>query len=436
MPSLPSVAQLAPIARALLESAPAGIRSSTATGEIHARGGSMQPVLRDGEPVSGEHSDVATPFLALADHGFSRCGVTVTVDSDGRFRAELLVADGSALESGSARGPVLVGPHEVSAPYRRALDPLSTRTSSSVDLPRLHNTLRRRLSGRLLRRRKGLSDGQIDAAVDRLGVTVTDELRMLYRLARDGELTVGTPDGGLTLEIVPLDGELRRRYPSTLFPGWEFPTLQVPRRDPQGRAQTAGASPAWVPFATHQGDELFAVDLAPGPNGHVGQVLRLPFDEPGATCCASCLTEFITDGPSSPSTQPEEDIGRAYVSEAALGSVRDAADPSLQVLSIAGLGSHELRPLADCPDLWSLTITDCTVEDASVITSLPALEHLEAPSALLRDLIQSDGFPSTICAIAVSDEQPDLRLLQDVIRHFGGVPPRVTTLTGSITSGR
>lgn len=77
---------------------------------------------------------------------------------------------------------------------------------------------------------------------------------------------------------------------------WEQPVLYV---GPAGAVRTVSFHPLWVPFACNDWGDNICIDLAPGPNGRVGQVIQLAGESP---------MRYLADSVAN-LVMPEEDLG-------------------------------------------------------------------------------------------------------------------------------
>ncbi|MET9428500.1 SMI1/KNR4 family protein [Streptomyces sp. NPDC003036] len=140
----------------------------------------------------------------------------------------------------------------------------------SADLRLLERTLRERLPDAV-----GAAEEEIAAAEARLGVTLSDELKVLYRVTRvdyeddfeeadrAGE-AVGCELSGLDY-LYAINGPLRHH-------GWDMDAKRAVSTAPDAAVQGLAGSTGWIGFGSNGGDE-FAVDLTPGPGGHFGQII-------------------------------------------------------------------------------------------------------------------------------------------------------------------
>ncbi|MFD7021646.1 SMI1/KNR4 family protein [Promicromonospora sukumoe] len=185
----------------------------------------------------------------------------------------------------------------------------------------------------------GAEAAEIDEAEAALpdGARLPDEVRALYAAAGSGDLSLAAEPGGFGgFEIVPLRGSFLREafLPAARFSTWTADAGTSAPADPAGRVQAAIGSPLWFPLGTDGAGNVFAADLAPGPNGHVGQVVLLDHEQhAGAVYRAESLAALLV-GSGSGSGDGEGDVdpegsGRAGSGPTAVGSdVPDRSDGS------------------------------------------------------------------------------------------------------------
>ena len=129
------------------------------------------------------------------------------------------------------------------------------------------------------------------------GVRLPDEVRALYTVAGSGNLRLAGEEGLFGgFEIVPLSGSFLREafLPASRFSTWTTDAGTFAREDPAGRVQAAIGSPLWFPVGTDGAGNVYAVDLAPGPNGNLGQVVFLDHElRAGAVYRAESLAALL-----------------------------------------------------------------------------------------------------------------------------------------------
>jgi cell wall assembly regulator SMI1 len=129
------------------------------------------------------------------------------------------------------------------------------------------------------------------------GVGLPEEVRALYETAGSGSLKLAPEEGVFDgFEIVPLSGSFLREafLPAARFDSWTADAGTFAAEDPAGRVQAAIGSPLWFPVGTDGAGNVYAVDLAPGVNGHVGQVVFLDHEmRAGAVFRAESLAALL-----------------------------------------------------------------------------------------------------------------------------------------------
>ncbi len=145
----------------------------------------------------------------------------------------------------------------------------------------------------------GAAPEEITAAEAALpyGARLPGEVRALYAAAGSGNLKLAAEEGRFGgFEIVPLAGSFLREafLPAARFSTWTADASTFAAEDPAGRVQAAIGSPLWFPVGTDGAGNVYAVDLAPAANGHVGQVVLLDHElHAGATYRAESLAALL-----------------------------------------------------------------------------------------------------------------------------------------------
>jgi hypothetical protein len=176
---------------------------------------------------------------------------------------------------------------------------------------------------------------------------------------------------------------------------------------PGAAVQGLVGSPGWIAFGDNGGGDRLAVDLTPGPGGHVGQIIRLSHEEStGADLLADCLTDLILKRPSE-HHHDDHDIqlpvvGR--VNNSRSDSVEAAAHADLEVLSIGGWDGEplSLAPVAGLPRLRTLTACPGTLADPLEIANLTGLEFLDLGPQEWRALLEAGAVPRSLSAAAIT----------------------------------
>ncbi|MFH8757111.1 SMI1/KNR4 family protein [Streptomyces atroolivaceus] len=289
-------------------------------------------------------------------------------------------------------------------PWRRLPDPVpGVVPAPSVDLHVLERTLREHLPDSV-----GATEEEIVSAEARLGVPLPDELKVLYRVARarrrdrgDDHEARARADSALGFELRALD-ELYSVEPVARLPHWGSAAKTAVSTPPDAVVQHLAGSPGWIVFGGG-GDEL-AVDLTPGPRGHVGQVILVDHEQSiGAHLVADSLTDLVLNR-----VREERRVHlgdqRPLVAEAgSTQAVEAAAHPALEVLSIReGDGAPvSLGPVTGLPRLRTLGAAPGTLADPLEIARFAGLEFLELGPQDWRVLLDAGAVPRTLMAAAV-----------------------------------
>ncbi len=344
----------------------------------------------------------------------------------------------------------------VAEPWRRLPEPVpGAVVAPSSDPALLERTLRERVPDAV-----GATEEEIAAAEERLGVTLTEELKALYRVTRVGP---DGPDGpgdweayfaelqaaesAVGCELFSLDGLFvadasRRPCP------WQYAATEAVVTPSDGAVQGLVGSPGWIAFGSNGGD-TFAIDLTPGPRGHLGQVILIDHEQSiGAELYGESLTELVLnffESSDRASRQEQRLPVRARVGDGHhLVDVASAVHPDLEVVEIFRRSGTplSLAPIAGLPRVRTLTAHPGTLADPLEIRGLTGLEYLALGPDEWRVLLDAGAVPRGLSAAGVEvrgDEHPlavvdvanDLLALWDrpLIAH--------TTVTGHIGhSGR
>jgi cell wall assembly regulator SMI1 len=221
------------------------------------------------------------------------------------------------------------------------------------------------------------------------GSSLPDEVRALYATARAGTLRLPAEEGLFGgFEIVPLTGSpLREAFlPAARFDTWTADAGTFASEDPAGRVQTAIGSPLWFPVGTDGAGNAYAVDLAPGTNGHVGQVVFLDHEtRAGAVYRAESLAALLIERKvgerrvaAAEPDRPAEPVARAEA------DAREAQGKPDEFLNLE-------------PAEWTSRLEAGTVPDTLRAAGLvPDRAHPPAPAeatAVANRLLEARGLP-------------------------------------------
>lgn len=282
----------------------------------------------------------------------------------------------------------------------------------SADLEVLERTLRERLPDAI-----GATEEEIAAAEARLGVTLSDELKVLYRVTRarwedwgDDYEAADRVTTAVGCELSGLD-DLYGVDPATRHYGWGHAATKAVSTPADAAVQGLAGSPGWIVFGTNGGDEL-AVDLTPGPGGHTGQVILVDHEQSlGAELVADSLTDFVLDRVRE---EPHDHRGDqapvvARVGNGSSQTIQAAAHPALEVLSIGAWDGAplSLAPVTGLPLLRTLTAFPGTLVDALEVSWLTGLEFLELGTQEWRVLLDAGAVPRSLKAAAIKARDQD-----------------------------
>ena len=195
-----------------------------------------------------------------------------------------VVVDAARRAQPVEHGPDAGSPREPSGDPRRV-----------VELAKEYCESYAQLMGRPLELRPPATEDEIAAAEAELGLAFPADLRALYGLL-DGEYNSYGLFGGPTF-LALVDVVSQWKYfcepdedpPSTHDVGIEA--------HPPGTVRPVTWHPRWIPFGNRNDGNFFGVDLAPGPNGTVGQVIEfgVDYDDGPVTFVADSVTDLLAD---------------------------------------------------------------------------------------------------------------------------------------------
>lgn len=346
---------------------------------------------------------------ALARGGIEEVAFAAEVGPTGETALDLVLPC-PAVEAGIGYpdlGVLVLVDGSLAEPWRRLPDPVpGAAPSPSADPELLERTLRERLPDAI-----GATEEEIVAAEARLGVTLPDELKALYRVTRarwedrgDDYEAREAVDAAVGCELSSLD-DLYSVDPAARHHRWEFAATKAVITPPDAAVQQLAGSPGWIVFGGNGGDEL-AIDLTPGPRGHTGQVILIDHEQSiGAALMADSLTDLVLDRTKAERRVPH---GDQYPVVAGIGgegarTIEAVAHPALEVLSLRpGDGSpYSLRPLAGLPRLRTLVASPGTLADPLEIARLHGLEFLDLGPREWRVLLDAGAVPRTLSAAAI-----------------------------------
>ncbi|WP_086680298.1 SMI1/KNR4 family protein [Streptomyces pseudogriseolus] len=454
MPSLHDVTTWQPLLR-LLHAAHADTLSAPGghvAGQIGTGGWSVPLPYRPPQPGRAalisdnqeEFDAIGLIVEALKEEGSDGISFVVEAASaPGRVRLHLIEPSPS-VEPGVATahpGTLLLADGALPEPVRRLPEPVpGAAPAASADVDLLRRTLRERLPDAL-----GASEEELAAAEARLGVTLPPELRALYEVVRsryEDWDDFREPYDVIGCDLFPLS-EVYVADAASRQVLWQFGAMDAVETGPEHAVQQLVGSPGWIVFGDNGGGDRIAVDLTPGPDGHVGQVIIIGHEgNIGAGLVADSLTDMVVhrhfDG--RPVRKVEQPPLVAYVNRASLPSVEAASHPGLEVLSI-GVWEKEpvsLAPVFDLPRLRTLSVYSGTLADPCEIARLTRLEYLELPPAEWRVLLDAGAVPKGLLAAGIdAHRQRDnplhiIALANEILTLYGRPPiSGITVLEGA-----
>ena len=334
-------------------------------------------------------------------------------------------------------------------PARREAEKIPGRgTAPSSDPEALERALRERMPDAV-----GATEQELAALEQRLGMPLPPELRTVLkvtratygdygpygeddRYGRDAEALGGIEQFGLD--------EIERASETDVRKGLPFDVLAraaVVTR-PDSAVQGLVDSSQWIVIGDYGGSgDWVAVDMAPGPAGHVGQLVVLSHEaDIGAWLLADSITDLVLDGANHwPSCHPGEEPPAVAMVDSARGmTVEAAATEDLEVLHI-GLwesGPSDLSPVVGLPRLRTVTAEPGEIADPLVLGRLDHLEYLEVGLDEWQALIAAQAVPESLLAAGVSGydlDQADVDAVYDtLIRMWGGEGLRTVTIEGDL----
>ncbi|MGW5849174.1 SMI1/KNR4 family protein [Streptomyces sp. NPDC055254] len=351
---------------------------------------------------------------ALARAGVDEIVFTAEIWPTGRTTLRL-VERGPAVEAAFGSpdlGVLVLVEGALPEPWRRLPDPSpDARPAPSADLELLERTLRERLPEAV-----GATEEEIADVEAHLGVTLSEELKVLYRMAPAHWEDWRDAFGVVGCELFTLD-DLYTVDVTTRSPRWEFAATETAVTRPDATVQSLACSPGWIVIGCRGEGEWLAVDLTPGPRGHLGQVILIDHEKSiGAELVADSLTDLALD--QLREEQPDPSTDRLPIAAAVgtgnLQDVQDAAHPALEVLSISECASapFSLTPLIGLPRLRTLTARPGTLADPLETIELTGLEFLELGPQEWRVLLDGGAVPRTLSAAAITphDDEDSLSI--------------------------
>ncbi|BCY11960.1 SMI1/KNR4 family protein [Actinoplanes sp. L3-i22] len=257
----------------------------------------------------------------------------------------------------------------------------------------------------------GASASEIAAVEERLGVVLPAELKAIYQVYRGQDPVEGLEASArvasvMGFELLSIDDVYVADAASRPCP-WVFAASEAVVTGPDAAVQGVAGSPGWIAFAGNGGGDRYAIDLTPGPGGHLGQVILISHEEyVGASLVADSLTELIVHGRKRAESRAGVDLAPvvATVNYASVNGVEGVVHPDLEVLTIGVWKGEPIRlaPVVGLPRLRTLSAYPGTLADPLEITRLTDLEFLELGPEDWRVLLDAGAVPRTLKAAAIN----------------------------------
>ncbi|MFE7242286.1 SMI1/KNR4 family protein [Streptomyces sp. NPDC057580] len=398
------------------------------------------------EDMRDEIEAVERVHHALADAGVDDVSFTAEISPAGKTVLRLL-GPSPAVEPGIGTphpGALILVEGAVPQPWRCLPDPVPGAVPApSADPALLERTLRERLPDAI-----GATEAEIAAAETRLGVTLPEELKVLYRVTRSRSEDWGDDYEAAERECMAVGCELFAlddlyiADASSRHCLWKFAAKEAVVTPPDAAVQGLVGSPGWIAFGDNGGGDRLAVDLTPGPRGHAGQIIILSHEENiGACLVADSLTDLVMNRRSKRRGRAggDQPPAVAHVNIRRLPSVEVAAHPGLEVLSI-GVWDAEplsLAPVTELPRLRTLAAYPGTLADPLEIAELTTLEYLELGPEEWRALLDAGAVPRSLSAAAImvngnQDPLPIVAIANEILALWDRPQIIQTVLEGNL----
>ncbi|WP_166904905.1 SMI1/KNR4 family protein [Mycobacterium sp. DL440] len=379
---------------------------------------------------------VTTVQAKAAECAFIYCGIA---RPDGSAEVLLVDTDSPHLtgmtDSGSISGVVLT-PGAIPEPYQRKPESVAGQGFSPGCDPEAVTRIIRREPTDV----PATDPGHLAAAEQAFGYSLPPDVRALYAATADGDFysidESSDPDlPWITrgMYVMPVDEPEGRAYcqPQRRYLSWISGADTAVAPDRFGQVQPLAHSEAWFVVGTDPDSGFFVVDMAPGPNGTVGQLLHVHRDAPvGAQWLAPSLTEYLRSGavinPRSPFDIKDE-ASELGLTVAAIADV----EPQAEVLHLGDRDAPvDLNPLAGHSRLRSVFISSPTVGGLDALSRLPALEFVSMPVATWRTVIDDGLIPDSLHAVGFEDARQgwlcppvtDTIEVANALLHHRGLP--------------
>lgn len=290
-------------------------------------------------------------------------------------------------------------------PYRRhAVPPTPDHPRGWSDLDALEAALRE-----IWPNSTGMSNAELDAYEKQLGRPLPPEARVLYSVIREHSVDYSTipPADPIGFDIWPLDSA-QRQARRTDYTGWWFLARAAADDASAKRVQALSQPPEW--FVIGGDVAIYAIDMAPGPTGMVGQVIAWNdedrWDQPfGAQLVSDSLLDFFQGRNHTAwtgSTWTEDLPAYGEVTTANGRSISEVASDELEILCVVcGSEPVSLAPIAGLPRLRTVEATAGSITDVLALGTLGNLEYLEIGVAEWNILLDAGQVPPSLKACGV-----------------------------------
>lgn len=308
------------------------------------------------------------------------------------------------------------------------VEPLTDRVAPN-DL----DQLRKRLTAKGFAEGSGFTEEQIAATEKRRGVTFPPELRLFFSMVKKGVVLGSAKKGGgrgLYAEVRDgLRGGLGA-FGNVVDPNKRALSESVlhearPEPRPDDIVQPLLATKYWVVFADDGGGNSYALDLAPGPQGAIGQVVQFDhetYDPPERV--ATSLTAFL-QGEVKQTRRTRAGEGLLRVNRAHTKQITSKHRGVRELQLGVCTSPPTLAPIAGAPQLTSLTINDRGFPtDPEVLLTFEALTYLSAPVGVWDRLLTAGHLPGWLQKGTLEDSDDHslaqhVDLANRVLTHYG-----------------
>ncbi|MFK8186566.1 MAG: SMI1/KNR4 family protein [Phormidesmis sp.] len=115
-----------------------------------------------------------------------------------------------------------------------------------------------------------------------------EEIKSIYRM------NDGAPAAFGDLELLPIESVIKEwQNWKMMFDDWTLEELQNGGKTVHGKTLAMYCNPFWIPLIDNISGNYFAVDLMPGKNGQVGQIIAFGADEYEIHCIADNLNHLL-----------------------------------------------------------------------------------------------------------------------------------------------